>query len=163
MKLYAVFTAAILLAGCVGHYQQPSTAAPHATLEAKWGSNELMSGGFQGYWAYDNARCQKSENSGVLGSISRSDAASNRFLITPGKRIFLNALSSGTRQRETSDELLVHMSCISIVSFIPEAGASYQITHSAPKSGCSLEVRDLKTGTTPTSLVVEPVTKECGF
>jgi len=163
MNKTLILCCATLLAGCVGHYQQPSTSAPHATLEAKWGSNELMSAGFQGYWAYENGRCQNSENSGVLGSISKSDAASNRFLIKPGKRIFLNALSSGTRQRETSDELLVHKSCISIVSFIPEAGATYQITHSAPKSGCSLEVLDLKTGTMPTSLIVEPVTKECGL
>ncbi len=154
---------AALLAGCVGHYQQPSTAAPHATLDARWGNNELMSGGFQGYWAYYNAHCQKTENSGVLGEISQSDAAKNRFLIEPDKRIFLNALSSGIKQRETTDEPLIHKSCISIVSFIPDAGATYQVTHSAPKSGCSLAVIDLKTGKAPTSLIVEPVTKACGF
>lgn len=154
---------ATLLAGCVGHYQQPSIAAPHATLDVRWGSNDLMSGGFQGYWAYYNAHCQKTENSGVLGEISQSDAARNRFLIEPDKRIFLNALSSGIRQRETAGEPLISKGCMSIVSFIPVAGATYQVTHSAPASGCSLEVIDLKTGKAPSSFIVEPVTKECGF
>jgi hypothetical protein len=153
---------ATLLAGCVGHYQQPSEIAPHATLDARWGDNDLMSGGFQGYWIYNDAHCQKSANSGVLGEISQSDPAKNRFLIEPDKRVFLNALSSGIKQREPG-ERLTSKSCINIVSFIPDAGVTYQITHSAPKSGCTLKLVDLKTGKAPASLIIEPVTKECGF
>lgn len=152
-----------LLIGCVGHYQQPSVAAPHATLDAKWGSNELISEGFQGYWAYYNANCLKAENGGVLGGISKSDAAKNRFLIEPNKRIYLQALSSGGIQREAADEPQLLMGCVNISSFIPEAGATYQVTHSAQKSSCSLEVLDMKTGQSPSSLIVETVTKECGL
>lgn len=36
MNKILLISFATLLVGCVGHYQQPSLAAPHATLDAKW-------------------------------------------------------------------------------------------------------------------------------
>lgn len=163
MNKFFLVSCAALLAGCVGHYQQPALTAPHATLDAKWGTNNLMSGGFQAYWAYNDGHCQDTENTGVLGRVSPSEGENNRFLVEPYKRIYLSALSTGTKQREATDPSAIQRSCMNISSFIPEAGATYQITHSAPKSGCWLEVVDVKTGKAPASLVVEPVTKECGL
>ncbi|MCD5986511.1 MULTISPECIES: hypothetical protein [Pseudomonas] len=163
MNKFFLMSCAALLAGCVGHYPQPALTAPHATLDAKWGNNNLMSGGFQAYWAYHDGHCQDTKNTGVLGRVSQSESEKNQFLVEPDRRIYLNALSSGTKQREATDPSLIQRSCMNISSFIPEAGATYQITHSAPKSGCYLEVVDIKTGKAPASLVIEPVTKECGL
>lgn len=162
-KLSLIISCAILITGCVGHYQQPSPTAPHATLNAKWGSTVLMPGGFQGYWAYNDAHCQDTKDTGVLGPISESETGSNRFLLQPDKRIYLTAMSSSNKKRETADEPLIHRACMNISSFIPEAGATYQVTHSTLKSGCSLELLDVKTGKTPASLIVESITKECGL
>jgi hypothetical protein len=152
-----------LLTGCVGHYQQPASSAPHATLEGQWGTNNLMSGGSQGYWAYYDARCQDTAETGVLGSLSMSDPAKNRFLIQPDRRVYLTALSSGVIERQSTDQALIHRSCLSRSSFIPEAGATYQMTHSAPESGCALQVIDKQTGKAPSTLVVEPVVEGCGL
>lgn len=152
-----------LLAGCVGHYQQPAPDAAHATLDAKWGSNNLMSGGGQAYYAFYDSHCNDTEETGVLGAISASNAEKNQFFIKPDRRIYLHALSVGTKNRKTTDEPIIHRSCMNISSFIPQAGTTYQVTHFAPDSGCSLEVIDMRTGRTPDTLIVEPITKECGL
>jgi len=152
-----------LLTGCVGHYQQPAPNAPYATLDAKWGKNEFISGGSQAYWAYYDAYCQDTDETGVLGGVSQSEPEKNRFLIQPNRRIYLSALSMGIKERENTDQPLIHRSCLSFSSFIPNAGAIYQVTHSAPKSGCSLEVIDMQTGKAPPTLIVEPIAKGCGL
>ncbi|WP_224791223.1 hypothetical protein [Pseudomonas fluorescens] len=154
---------AALLTGCVGHYQQPASNAPHATLDAKWGKNEFISGGSQAYWAYYDAHCQDTDETGVLGGVSQSEPEKNRFLIQPIRRIYLSALSTGIKERENTDQPLIHRSCLSFSSFVPNAGAIYQVTHSAPKSGCSLEVIDMQTGKAPPTLIVEPIAKGCGL
>lgn len=161
-KFFIVFCAASLL-GCVGHYQQPALNEPHATLEAKWGDNNIIDGGFQGYWAYYDAHCQDTSQTGVLGSVSQSDPDKNRFLIQPDRRIFLSGLSSGIKQRNSIAPPIIHRACLSISSFVPRAGVTYQITHLAPESGCTLDVIDVQTGKAPSTLIVEPISKECGL
>jgi len=151
------------LAGCVGHYQQPASSAPHATLEAKWGTNNLMNGGSQAYWAYHDRRCQDTTETGVLGALSQTEPAKNRFLIKADQRIYLTAASMGIIERKSSGDALIHRSCMNASSFVPEVGVTYQATHSATESACSLAVVDTRTGQAPTSLVVETISKECGF
>jgi hypothetical protein len=152
-----------LLSGCAGHYQQPAPEAAHATLDAKWGSNNLMSGGTQAYFAFYDSHCNDTEETGVLGVISASKPEKNQFFIKPDRRIYLHAVSMGIKNRKTTDEPIIHRSCMSISSFTPQTGATYQISHSAPDSGCTLEVIDMQTGRTPDTLIVEAVTKECGL
>lgn len=152
-----------LLTGCVGHYQQPAASDAHAVLDARWGENEFMSGGFQGYWAYYDAHCHDTPETGVLGALAASDPTKGRFRVDHGRRIYLSALSSGIRKRENTDPPIIHRSCLNVSSFVPLAGATYQVTHSAPSSGCFLEVIDKRTGKTPPTLLVESVTKECGL
>ncbi|WP_241193275.1 hypothetical protein [Pseudomonas synxantha] len=159
----SVISCLALLTGCVGHYQQPAPDAAHATLEAKWGSNNLVSGGSQAFYAFYDNNCNDTEETGVLGGISASNPEINRFLIKPERRIYLNALSTGVKIRKTTDESLIHKSCLTIRSFIPHTGATYRITLSTPDSGCSLEVIDVQTGKVPDTLMVEPVSKECGL
>ncbi|AZD47716.1 hypothetical protein SAMN04489802_4244 [Pseudomonas chlororaphis] len=151
-----------LLTGCVGHYLQPAPEAAHATLNAQWGSNILMSGGTQVYYGFYDNHCHDTQETGVLGAISASQPEKNQFLIKPDRRIYLQAASMGIKNRN-GDEILTHRTCLNISSFIPKNGAMYQVSHSAPKSGCSLEVIDMQTGKAPDSLVVEEVTKECGL
>jgi hypothetical protein len=151
------------LSGCVGHYQQPAPAAAHATLDAKWGNNNLMNGGVQAYYAFYDSHCLDTEETGVLGAISASKPEVNQFFVKPNRRIYLHAFSSGIVNRKTTDEPVFSRSCLSIGSFIPQAGTTYQISHSAPDSGCSLKVIDNKTGIAPDTYIVEPVTKECGL
>lgn len=153
----------ILLSGCVGHYPQPGSNAPHATLEAKGGDNNLIDGGAQGYWAYYDLHCQDTDQTGVLGPVHPNSVGRNTFLIQPDRRIYLTALSSGIKQRESAEQPIIHRSCVSVSSFIPQAGATYDITHRAPKSGCSLEIIDVQTGKSPSTMIVEPVTRECGL
>lgn len=158
-----VISCLALLTGCVGHYQQPAPDAAHATLDAKWGSNNLMSGGTQAYYAFYDNNCNDTEETGVLGAISASKPEKNHFFIKPDRRIYLQALSMGIKNRKTTDETLVHRSCLNISSFIPQAGATYQISQSTPDSGCSLKVIDMQTGKVPDTLMIELITKECGL
>lgn len=151
------------LTGCVGHYQQPAPDALHATLEAKRGDNNLIDGGAQSYWAFYDAHCQNTGQTGALGTVSPSSPEKNRFLIQANRRIYLNALSSGVIQRESTAQPMIHRSCLSISSFVPETGATYQVTHTAPASGCSMGIINLQTGRSPSTLFVEPVTKDCGL
>lgn len=155
-----IFCAA-LLTGCVGHYQQPKLSEPHAEIEATWGKTDFLYDGFQGYWAYHDGRCQDTSETGVLGAISETEPEKNRFVIQPEKRIYLNALTTGTKR--DVDQRWVHISCLNISSFIPRAGATYQVTQSFYKDICSLQVTELRTGKQPASLIVEPVRKECGL
>ncbi|WP_263264154.1 hypothetical protein [Pseudomonas sp. RIT-PI-S] len=153
----------VLLAGCVGHYQQPAADAPHATLNAQWGTNNLMNGGGQGYWAFYDSHCVDTEETGVLGAISATNSEKNRFFIKPDRRVYVHALSTGIKIRENNDQPLISKSCLNISSFVPRTGGVYRIKQSAPDWGCSLEVIDMSTGTPPNTLVVEPITKECGL
>ncbi|WP_259696437.1 hypothetical protein [Pseudomonas brassicacearum] len=152
-----------LLTGCVGHYQQPTPDAAHATLNAKWGGNNLVSGGTQMYYAFYDSNCNDTEETGVLGTVSASKPENNHFFIKAGRRIYLQALSLGIKNRETNDEPLIHRSCLNISSFIPHVGATYQISQSTPDSGCSLEVIDMQADKVPDTLIIEPVVKGCGF
>ena len=149
--------------GCVGHYQQPALSAPHATLKMVWGDNPFMSGGSQGYWGYSNGECRDTDHTGVLGALSKSEPEKNRFLIQPDQRIYLQAMSSGIWQRESNQQPLSHFACSSMSSFVPRAGKTYVVTHTAHIPGCSLRVVDQQTGQAPSTLLVEPISKGCGL
>lgn len=153
----------ISLTGCVGHYQQPAADAPRATLEAQKGDNNLIDGGAQSYWAFYDAHCQDTGQTGALGTVSPSSPGKNRFFIQTNRRIYLTALSAGVIERESFAKPMIRRSCLSVSSFVPETGATYQVTHTAPAWGCSVEIINLQTGQAPSTLIVEPVTKECGL
>jgi hypothetical protein len=151
---------AALIAGC-NYFRQPGPDEPHATIVAKPGPNEFMSGGSQIYMTYFDAKCQNTGETGVLGNLSYSNPDKNRFTTPAGKRVYLYALSQGIRERESADQPITARSCWSISSFIPVVGATYQATHSAPRYGCALELIDQKTGIAPPSLIVEQPSYEC--
>ncbi|KTC03862.1 hypothetical protein AO388_14245 [Pseudomonas sp. ICMP 10191] len=151
------------LTGCVGHYQQAKLTEPHATIEAGWGKTDFLHEGFQGYWAYYDAHCQDTDETGALGGVSQTDPEKNRFLIKPEKRIYLNSLIVGVKRLEDRNRTWVQISCLNVSSFIPKEGATYKVTPSAFEGECSLAVIDRQTGKPPASLMVEPVRKECGL
>ncbi|MBX8486797.1 hypothetical protein [Pseudomonas cichorii] len=165
MKLIkpVLFLCLALLTGCVGHYQQPAPNAAHATLIAKWSTNALISGGFQAYDAYYDNRCTDTDETGVLGAVSESEPEKNRFFIKPDRRIYLIAVSSGTKIHQPTPGSLIGKTCLNVSSFVPKAGATYQMSQSTPEQGCSLKILDMHTGQVPETLVVETVTKECGL
>jgi hypothetical protein len=71
LNKYILICWAAVLTGCVGHYQQPAPNAPQATLQAKWGKNEFMSGGSQAYY---DPHCQDTAETGVLGVITQAES-----------------------------------------------------------------------------------------
>lgn len=163
LNKFFLLCGALSVAGCVGHYQQPALGEPHATLKLMWGDNRLEGGGSQGYWAYSDADCLDTNQTGVLGALSKSEPERNRYLIQPNGRIYLQAMSSGIRLREDTQQPMVHIACMSISSFVPRAGSTYKVTHTAPMPGCSLQVIDLQTGQAPSTLQVESISKSCGL
>lgn len=150
-----------LLVGCVGHYAQPAAGQPHATLDAVRGDNDLMSGGTQGYYAFYDLHCNDTEETGVLGEAS--SAQGTHFFVKPNRRIYINAFSMGIKVRKNTNEAIIFKACASAASFIPMEGVTYRMRHSGDGSHCALEVVDTRTGEGPDTLVVEPVTKECGL
>jgi len=68
LKKLALALLCSLTTGCVGFYQQPAPTAPHATLEAIQGTNTLLNGGVQMYWAYYDPGCNDTAETGVLGT-----------------------------------------------------------------------------------------------
>lgn len=152
---------AALLTGCVGHYQQLKPSEPHATIEATLGGTDFLHDELQAYWAYHDGRCQDTSETGVLGAISKNEPKKNRFFIRTEKRIYLNALTTGIKR--DAEQRWVHISCLNISSFVPRVGATYQVTQSFHGELCSLQVEDLQTGKQPASIIVEPVSKECGL
>jgi hypothetical protein len=145
-----------LSAGCVGFYQQPAATAPHATLEAIQGPNTLLNGGVQMYWAYYDPGCNDTAETGVLGT--RKGEVSERFLLIPDRRIYVNVMSSGGANKEGANAL---RSCANLVSFIPAVGATYQVIQSVPVSGCVVDVTDKSTGGSPDSFRREAVIGGC--
>jgi hypothetical protein len=145
-----------LATGCVGFYQQPAPTAPHATLEAIPGTNTLLNGGVQMYWAYYDPGCNDTAETGVLGT--RKGEVSERFLLIPDRRIYVNVMSSGGANKEGENYF---RSCANVASFIPAVGATYQIIQAVPVSGCVVEITDKSTGRAPESFRREAVVGGC--
>jgi hypothetical protein len=145
-----------LATGCVGFYQQPAPTAPHATLEAIPGTNTLLNGGVQMYWAYYDPGCNDTAETGVLGT--RKGEVSERFLLIPDRRIYVNVMSSGGANKEGENYF---RSCANVASFIPAVGATYQIIQAVPVSGCVVEITDKNTGRAPESFRREAVVGGC--
>ncbi|NWC94072.1 hypothetical protein HX855_05940 [Pseudomonas sp. IPO3778] len=145
-----------LTTGCVGFYQQPAPTAPHATLEAIQGANTLLNGGVQMYWAYYDPGCNDTAETGVLGT--RKGEASERFLLIPDRRIYVNVMSGGAANKEGAN---YPRYCANVASFVPAVGATYQIVQAVPVIGCVVEITDKSTGRAPESFRKEAVVGGC--
>lgn len=129
------------LAGCAAPYKAPEGAAT-ATLIATRGQASLAFGGGQVYTAFADPSCH--ETLGPLGGFNLGGGDRFETKLAAGKRIYIRALTLGARYP-------YNVSCLNIVSLVPEAGATYSITQTLANGQCTTQVTDMRSNAAPAS------------
>lgn len=142
---------AIVLSGCAGPYQHP-IEGPRATIETKWTRAELVFGGQQAFTLLGDQVC--GSRLGNIGSFGWNSAEPKQYVVRAGSPIFLRASTGGVGAEGT-------ISCMNVISFVPESGATYELTHELSKGKCQAVVKDRKSGTSPAALQSHPVDRSC--
>jgi hypothetical protein len=137
----ALLLALCNLVGCTAPYKPPEGAST-AMLIGNRGQASVTFGGAQVYTAFADESCK--ETQGPLGSFNLGGADRFETKIAAGQRIYIRALTMGARYPYS-------VSCMNVVSLIPEAGATYTITQILAKGRCATEISDMRSNTTPAS------------
>lgn len=154
--------ASILLSGCVGVYQQPSTSQPHAVLISEFAGNDLIQGGAQFFYAYDNENCQA--NYGAAVAALKDTERSKTTRIPSNNIIYIQAATSGITEKLyacSTGFCLQAGKCTSLISFTPQQGETYIIKHNYKNEACSISLISKITNEIPKSIKTHSIKNSC--
>lgn len=149
---------AIAAGGCVAAAQAP--AGPTATLRLKSIGHGWFNPNTNGFDGFDNDHCRANGDPSLTGSWFRLGLGRTiqPVQVTAEKRLFIRAIArTGTYETNA----LKLETCTNLVSFVPEAGHTYDIAQSATGRQCFTSIEDAATGATPTSFHTEMLHWTC--
>ncbi len=152
---------ALCLVGCVAHFQQPASGAPHADLTFAMTPNAYVSSTLT-VSAFDNESCRGTPGSGLVTTLSRKSGAKEQTSTVPlplGQRLYLQLSTTGSRPSPGDPNQLDISRCTTLSSFVPEAGHTYEALHGL--TGCSLALIDAETRAPPPSYKDHHVDRDC--
>ena len=147
---------AVALAGCATAYVEPPASAATASITfarsetvPRWGHTQTLQ-------TASDERCttrNRVKDFVPLGSQEHT------FRIEAGARRYFVA---ETIRTEGGAYGFTDTTCAGTVSFIPEAGRTYTMSHAyAASGGCAFVIKDTATGQTPASLTVHTYDRNC--
>lgn len=154
--------AGILLSGCVGVYQQPSTSQSHAILISEFSENDLTQGGAQLFYAYDNENCQA--NYGAAMTALKNTERRKTTRIPSNNIIYIQAATTGITEKLyacSTGFCLQSEKCTSLISFTPQQGETYIIKHNYKNKACSISLTNKITNEIPKSIKAHSIKSSC--
>jgi hypothetical protein len=140
LRTIALLLVPVALAGCAAPYK-PADGAPTATLVATRGKVSGIAPA-QSYTAFADESCK--EALGPLGMFNIGGDSRFEAKITADRRIYIRATSAASK-------VVVTSVCANLLSFVPEAGATYAISQTLAGNQCTVELLDAKTNAAPPS------------
>lgn len=159
-KFWLLVTA--LLSGCAGIYQQPSTSQPHAVLVTEFAENELIQGGAQLFYAYDNDNCQA--NQGTAMTALKDTERTRTTRIPSDKKIYIQATTIGNIDEVhacSTGFCVPTAKCTNLISFTPQQSETYTIKHNYKNNTCLISLTYSKTNKSPKSMRPHPIKSGC--
>lgn len=159
-----VISVAIVLAGCAGRfYRDIPQTEPFAVITMHQPSSRKATT----FLAFDNAECTRTDGMGFMQGFSSATAETKSNTLKPGKRIYILASGLGPigTPRVTGAPVAVEITvtgCSNLVSFVPEASHTYDVTHIFDGTQCRAQVVDTANQQVPNDLQVHHVPRGCG-
>jgi len=148
-----------LVAACATPYTQPVASAPHAELHMRHYPVEgLLFGGRQTYFAFNDV-CQVEEGTRleeVSAVPAPGQSPSRTVRIASGKEIYIRTTARGQGTAPAyscGGQVCMELrECSSYLSFVPEAGKTYDIHQVWTSAGCGTKLIEDPTRLAPASM-----------
>lgn len=137
----ALAGAAALLGGCAATYQAPQGAAT-ATVVVKRGESPSTLSHTLHSRIYSDEACK--QGLGTLGSVGALSPDAKSTPVAAGTRVFVRTYSAGSHFGSNTNRR-----CVNLVSFVPQAGATYELTQDFNDAGCRIHGADVSRTTPP--------------
>jgi hypothetical protein len=145
---------------CVGQYSQPDANSPAATLKIIKADNSLAFNGAQLFYSFENDSCEDTARGGALAGLSWASSDIKKVRLGVGQRTYFQVTTTGLAGREGNGD--IHAGCTNVVSFIPESGHMYQISHIVSDSACAISLIDEQHKARPALYMAHQLKGSCG-
>ncbi|MES2907950.1 MAG: hypothetical protein V4688_02200 [Pseudomonadota bacterium] len=161
IKASALIFSIIVAAVGAGCTVMPEVSHPETSAILHISSNHQGSFANNTWLTYNDEACTDTPQR--VAHFSWATGSAKDVVVDSGKPVYLLAVSMGIQSDYYSmaSHSILMAGCQSLVAFTPAANTPYAVRHN--KGSCRIEVQDQKSGATPSTMRVIPISGNCGL